>query len=179
MRDCGSGQERRQVALPCIRRECCSAHTASLGKDPGSEFQVQSPPNAYRFHTIVRLRNCKWGLRQWGLCCPPSRCLPSLLSSGFSGSPRSLKLATVRALGAGVRNLPANARHARQPGSVSGSGRSPGVGNGNPLQHSCLENLGEESDTTERLSTRECLQQGKWEMLKIKPPRFPLRRTSG
>ena len=26
-------------------------------------------------------------------------------------------------------------------GSISGSGRSPGGGNGNPLQDSCLENL--------------------------------------
>ena len=26
------------------------------------------------------------------------------------------------------------------PGSISGSGRSPGEGNGNPPQHSCLEN---------------------------------------
>ena len=26
------------------------------------------------------------------------------------------------------------------PGLISGSGRSPGEGNGNPLQHSCLEN---------------------------------------
>ena len=26
------------------------------------------------------------------------------------------------------------------PGSISGSGRSPGGGNGNPLQYSCLEN---------------------------------------
>ena len=26
------------------------------------------------------------------------------------------------------------------PGSISGSGRSPGEGNGNPLQYSCLEN---------------------------------------
>ena len=25
------------------------------------------------------------------------------------------------------------------PGSISGSGRSPGEGNGNPLQYSCLE----------------------------------------
>ena len=25
-------------------------------------------------------------------------------------------------------------------GSIPGSGRSPGEGNGNPLQHSCLEN---------------------------------------
>ena len=26
------------------------------------------------------------------------------------------------------------------PGSIPGSGRTPGAGNGNPLQYSCLEN---------------------------------------
>ena len=30
--------------------------------------------------------------------------------------------------------------NAGDPGLIPGSGRSPGVGNGNPLQHSCLEN---------------------------------------
>ena len=30
-------------------------------------------------------------------------------------------------------------KDARDGGSISGSGRSPGVGNGNPLQYSCLE----------------------------------------
>ena len=30
--------------------------------------------------------------------------------------------------------------NARDPGSIPGSGRSPGEGNGYPLQHSCLEN---------------------------------------
>ena len=39
-----------------------------------------------------------------------------------------------------VKNLPANAGNARDMGSILGSGRSPGVGNGNPLQFSCLEN---------------------------------------
>ena len=39
-----------------------------------------------------------------------------------------------------VKNLPANAGNARDAGSVSKSGRSPGVGNGIPLQCSCLEN---------------------------------------
>ena len=52
-----------------------------------------------------------------------------------------------------------------EPGSIPGSGRSPGEGNGNPLQYSCLENpmdggawwatspLGhKESDTTEQLN---------------------------
>ena len=39
-----------------------------------------------------------------------------------------------------VKNLPANAGDIRDAGSTSGSGRSPGVGNDNPLQYSCLEN---------------------------------------
>ena len=42
--------------------------------------------------------------------------------------------------GAVVKNLPANEGDARNVGSILGSGRSPGEGNGNPLQYSCLEN---------------------------------------
>ena len=33
-----------------------------------------------------------------------------------------------------------SACNAGDPGSIPGSGRSPGEGNGNPLQDSCLEN---------------------------------------
>ena len=60
------------------------------------------------------------------------------------------------------KNLPANAGDA---GSIPGSGRPPGEGNGHPLQHSCLGNpmdrgawqatahgVTKESDTTERLN---------------------------
>ena len=39
-----------------------------------------------------------------------------------------------------VKNLPANVGDARDLGSISGRGRSPGGGNGDPLQYSCLEN---------------------------------------
>ena len=39
-----------------------------------------------------------------------------------------------------VKNLPASVGDSRDMGSILGSGRSPGVGNGNPLQYSCLEN---------------------------------------
>ena len=35
-----------------------------------------------------------------------------------------------------IKNLPANARDTRVTGSIHGSGRSPGVGNGTPLQYS-------------------------------------------
>ena len=50
--------------------------------------------------------------------------------------------------------------NAGDPGSIPGSGRCPGEGNGNPFQYSCLENSVDggdspwgckESDTTERL----------------------------
>ena len=40
--------------------------------------------------------------------------------------------------GAVVRSLPANVGDTRDMGSIPGSGRSPGEGNGNPLQYSCL-----------------------------------------
>ena len=39
-----------------------------------------------------------------------------------------------------VKNPPDKAGDARDAGSVPGLGRSPGGGNGNPLQYSCLEN---------------------------------------
>ena len=39
-----------------------------------------------------------------------------------------------------VKNLPANSGDAGNLGSIPGLGRSPGGGNGNPLQYSCLEN---------------------------------------
>ena len=38
-----------------------------------------------------------------------------------------------------VKNPPANAGDIRDGGSIPGSGRFPGRGNGNSLQHSCLE----------------------------------------
>ena len=62
-----------------------------------------------------------------------------------------------------VKNPPAIAGYLRDRGLISGSGRSPGGGHGNPLQYSCLENLLDrevwwapwglkELDTTEQLS---------------------------
>ena len=63
-----------------------------------------------------------------------------------------------------VKNLPARAGDARNGGLILVLRRSPGVGNGNPLQYSCLENFMDrearwasvhgvtESNVTERLS---------------------------
>ena len=55
---------------------------------------------------------------------------------------KSVKIATVNYTegfsgGSVVKNPPANAR---DTGSIPGSGRSPGEGNGDPLQYSCLGN---------------------------------------
>ena len=44
------------------------------------------------------------------------------------------------------KNLTANAGDVRDMGSVPGLGRSPGGGNGNPLQYSCLENSMDRGD---------------------------------
>ena len=39
-----------------------------------------------------------------------------------------------------VKNLPAKAEDVRDMGLIPGSGRSPGGGNGNSFQYSCMEN---------------------------------------
>ena len=38
------------------------------------------------------------------------------------------------------KNVPANTGDAGDSGLITGLGRSPGAGNGNPLQYSCLGN---------------------------------------
>ena len=65
-----------------------------------------------------------------------------------------------------VNNRPVNAGDPREASSIPRSGRSPGGGNGNPLQHSCLGNprkggtwratvhgVAKESDTTKHACT--------------------------
>ena len=42
--------------------------------------------------------------------------------------------------GSAVKDTPANVGDSRDMGSIPGSGRSSGEGNGIPFQHSCLEN---------------------------------------
>ena len=45
-----------------------------------------------------------------------------------------------------VKNLPVHTGDIGAEGSIPGSGRSPEEGNGNLLQHSCLENLVDRGD---------------------------------
>ena len=49
----------------------------------------------------------------------------------FGGSPRQPSL---------LAQMVVSASNAGGPGSIPGLGRSPGEGNGNPLQYPCLEN---------------------------------------
>ena len=62
-----------------------------------------------------------------------------LASSGNIKMPWHLLLSMLFS-GLVVKNAPANAGDAGDMGSIPGSGRSSGGGNGNPLQYSCLEN---------------------------------------
>ena len=72
---------------------------------------------------VISLRNAYQSVyRCHGIMC--GICLQTQLLKGFSG-------------GSVVKDSPANEEYS---GSVSGSRKSPGEGNGNPLQYSCLEN---------------------------------------
>ena len=65
----------------------------------------------------------------------------------FGGAPKSLQMVTAAmklkdaSLGfPGGSEVKTSACNAGDLGSIPGLGRSPGEGNGNPLQYSCLEN---------------------------------------
>ena len=72
------------------------------------------------FHPISKMHIVGEGPGETPL---PLRCLSYLISSLLTDK----------------RNLPA-AQELQETGLIHGSGRSPGEGNGNPLQYSCLEN---------------------------------------
>ena len=109
-------------------------------------------------------RGNRWPEKGW--CClqgphsitrPPSS--TRLQANGVISFPYSL-ICMASQVVLVVKNLPANA-DVRDTGSIPGQGRSPGEGNGNTLQYSCLENSidrgawwatvhgAKESDTTE------------------------------
>ena len=60
--------------------------------------------------------------------------IPLAFSNSFNGTACSQVVLVVKI-------PPANVGNARDVGSIPGLRRSPGGGNGNPLQYSCLENL--------------------------------------
>ena len=82
-----------------------------------SELSVplQNPSSLFQVPVLISSKICV------------SRKCWQLVSAGFPG-------------GAVVKNLPADAGDAGDVRSISGSGRSPGEGNCNPLQYACLGN---------------------------------------
>ena len=68
--------------------------------------------------------------------------LDSILQSRYITWPKNVH--TVKAMifptSLVTQTVKASAYNEGDPGSIPGPGRSPGEGNGNPLQYSCLEN---------------------------------------
>ena len=67
------------------------------------------------------------------LCLTGSRCIHLTATNSF------IFMADITWASDGSHGK-ASVYNAGDPGSIPGSGKSPGEGNGNPLQHSCLEN---------------------------------------
>ena len=103
--------------------------------DPWTEpMSLASPALAGRFSTTApKYSEAMWNkgqeLRTWKY---PSW-IPSLILHMWLGD-----------FDPGGSEVKASAWNAGDPGSIPGSGRSPGEGNGNPLQYSCLEDPMEE-----------------------------------
>ena len=79
----------------------------------------------------------------------PLHCRQTLYQLSYARCPGSSNLLRVpieqkmeggRIHSSGGSEVKASACNAGDPGSIPGSGRSPGEGNGNPLQYSCLGN---------------------------------------
>ena len=116
----------------------------------GSDFQQSKK-------TIVRGRNRRVPLisdsdrrvpADWGQESQASSCVEAWNSACLSRCPRGERPLVELSLEPGVfvrtmhgKTAPSCWLHSQGDlGSIPGSGRSPGEGNGNPLQYSCLEN---------------------------------------
>ena len=76
-------------------------------------------------------------------CLPPSESSPFRVVPGTQAKALNFKTSPMEKASQVtlvVKNLPANAGDLRDVRSISGSGRSPEGGHGNPLQYSYLEN---------------------------------------
>ena len=112
---------------------CTAADARDMGSTPGSE---RSPGGGNGNLLHILAWRIPWteepgGLQFMGslkvrddLATKQQQCIYVYICVGFSGG----------------SEVKASACNAGDPGSIPGSGRSPGKGNGNPLQYSCLEN---------------------------------------
>ena len=127
------------VLLCCVPAPICQCPLESWPRS--LRAQAAAPTDTFLF-------SCP---RIWGGRHPQ----PRLISCGFSGSPLSCFAAFLSEYLPWWLRGKASACNVGDLGLIPGSGRSPGEGNGHPLQFSCLENsMGynprgrEESDTT-------------------------------
>ena len=112
----GWDHSEEQVATFCQTRTCGPQRTWNRGHPSPRSWFSESP----FLHISSR--------------CQPIPCTePSLITASLTGTYR----AGIFPGGSVVKNLPADAGNA---GLIPGSGRSPGGGNGNVLQDSCLDN---------------------------------------
>ena len=126
------------VLLPLLQeipQELCCAAQGQVLKcigDPVPQLQhVQPVPQPGQMHHLSVAESAEGTVNQ--ICRGKEGKLYSE-NSILSPSSRASQVVLV------VRNLPARAGDARNVGSILGLGRSPGEGNGNPLQYSCLKN---------------------------------------
>ena len=102
---------------------------------------MKEAKNATSGHTS---RGLGWSRYSASLSClPPSESSPFRVVPGTQAKALNFKTSPMEKASQVtlvVKNLPANAGDLRDVRSISGSGRSPEGGHGNPLQYSYLEN---------------------------------------
>ena len=116
-----------------------------LGRSLSSNCSPPSLPlNPYRGHSpawLPAVEFCRYCPLRYR--CSTFSSWARVSSTPQASSPAECSVALRGHLGSYI-SLPTptrnNAGHVRDTGSITGSGRSPGGGHGNPLQYSCLEN---------------------------------------
>ena len=117
----GQGSGKRRSLWAEFPNSGLKAQAGSLPSDPGAAGPVLSNSLSFcRCEGKSSVSCCPWDLR-----CPIEKKLHFHKRYGFPGG------SEVKASACNVGDL----------GSIPGLGRSPGEGNGNPLQYPCLENL--------------------------------------
>ena len=108
----------------------------SFSRQPGIIYQGRLPWSLPAGLDLLYDHNPLFRSLSWqSLDCMPFLCCLSIIPRRPWASPQQ-RTSLVAQM---VKNLPTRQK-AGDPGFVSGSGRFPGEGNGNPLQYSCLDN---------------------------------------
>ena len=111
-----------------------SVHGDSPGKNTGVGCHVLLQrifPNQGSNPSLLHCRQILYCLNHWTTREVSAGTYKSILFVDFLGASQGALV---------VKNPPANARDKTDTGSIPGSGRSHGEGNGHPFQYSCLEN---------------------------------------